>query len=444
MHSAGLKRAADRCGGRSAPARLPSLRDRRARYVVFFSIYLYQGLVAGFSLTALANHYAGLGLPAGEIGLHFAVAGLPWAVQPILWGPWIDRAAEARMGRRRFWAVFGLLGAQACLCGLCLLSGPNLVATGAVFLAHSLFASLVDTACDRMIMDHVPETELGRTSACSRGGFVVGTSLSAALFSWTLARYGLTQSALALLALTSVALVPPVLVREAPGDALFVWGFGAEGLARRRAPAFGRFLRRLLVGLRRPSALRMLALCFCVDGALALFELRFGVDLVQAQGWDALSLSRLQAVLALASGTLGALAVGLWVDRAGPLPALTGLFAGGALAFGIAAALIAADGIGAAGPAILGLTNVLPGLVVVALVPALMRASRRTAVAATQFEVFMATMNLGSVAGGAVSGPAARLPIAAVALLVLLVFAACAWLSRRPDLLFGSRGDPGP
>lgn len=53
---------------------------------------------------------------------------------------------------------------------------------------------------------------------------------------------------------------------------------------------------------------------------------------------------------------------------------------------------------------ILALTSVLPGLLIVALMPALLESSRGRPGAATQFEVYMAAMNLGSVAGTAVAG----------------------------------------
>ncbi|WP_336485731.1 MFS transporter [Methylobacterium nigriterrae] len=412
---------------------LPSLDDARARYVVFPATYAYQGLVAGFSLTALANHLAGRGVPVSEVGLHFALAGLPWTLQPLLWGPVVDRAGRARMGRRRFWSVTALLGCHLALAGLFLVPGVEALGLiGLVFLGHSLFASLLDTACDRLIMDHVPEAELGRMSACTRAGFIGGTSLSAALFAWMLPAHGLAASAGLLLGLGSALTGPVLLVREAPGDALL-------SLARRsgeaaRALPFRRFLRRLAIGLRRPRALRLLALCFGIDAALALFELRFGVDLVQRQGWDAAGLSRLQAGLALASGTLGALAVGLWSDRAGPLAALRLLLLASAAAFALASGLIAAGLGGPGGPVILGLTSVLPGLLIVALVPALMRSSRGRAGAATEFEVFMAAMNLGSVAGGAASGPLA--PYLPLAPLAGLVFLASAALVRRPHLVF--------
>ncbi len=416
--------------------RVPTLHDRGARYGVFFATYFYQGLIAGFSLTALANHLAAEGVSSAEVGVHFAIAGLPWTVQPILWGPLVDRASGFAMGRRRAWSVLAILGCHAALAGLLLVPGErSLAALGLVFLVHSAFAALLDTACDRMVMDHVPPGELGRMSACTRAGFVAGTSLGAGLFGWMLAAYGFGLSTACLFAAALFASLPILLVREAPGDAFLSLARQERGSVALRMP-FGRFLRRLGLGLRRPNALRLIALCFSIDAALALFELPFSVDLVQAQGWDAAGLSRLQAGLAFGGGTLGALGIGIWCDRAGPLPALRTLFLASAAAFLATASLIAAGMSASTGPLILGFTNVLPGLLIVALVPALMQASRGRAGAATQFEVFMAVMNLGSVTGGAASGILAPvLPLSLVAVLAGLVLLGSAALVRRPDLI---------
>lgn len=411
----------------------PSLAGRRTRYGVFFATYLYQGLIAGFSLTALANHLAARGISAAEIGFHFALAGLPWTVQPILWGPVVDRAGDFRMGRRRFFAVVAVLGCHATLALLLLGDDDQVGWLGLVFLAHSLCAALLDTACDRMIMDHVPATELGRVSGCTRAGFVAGSSLSAAVFAWMLATHGLTVSARWLLAAAVLASLPILLVREAPGDALAT--LARRGPAPRRLP-FRRFLRRLLVSLRRPRALWLLALCFGLDGALGLFELPFSVDLLQRQAWDPAALSRLQAGLALASGTAGALAVGFWSDRAGPVRPLRALLLASAVTFLLAGALIGVGLVGPAGPAILALTNMLPGLLIVALMPALLQASRGGAGAATQFEVYMAAMNIGSVAGTGLAGWLAPvLPLAAVAVFVAVIFLWAYRIVGREDLL---------
>ncbi|MGU3538599.1 MFS transporter [Methylobacterium sp. A54F] len=417
---------------RSGPAdRLPTLDDRRVRSAVFCAIYLYQGLVAGFSLTALANHLAAQGVSAGEVALHFAVAGLPWTVQPVLFGPLVDRAPHRRMGRRRPLLVLAILGCHAALCGLLAVPAPEALGPlGLVFLAHSGCAALLDTACDRLILDHVPVAELGRTSAWTRGGFIVGTSLSAALFGWALDALGFRASVLLLLACGILVTLPPLLVREAPGDALVDLAPVVSPGATRPPVPLGRFLRRLALSLRRPQALRILLLCIGIDAALAWFELRFAVALVQGEGWGAADLSRWQAGLALASGTLGAALVGAWVDRAGPLRPVRGLLAASAVGFLAAAGLIAAGLAGAAGGAVLVLTNVVPGLVVVALVPALMGVTRGRSGAATQFEVYMAAMNLGSVAGGAAGGTlAAGLPLAVVALAAAAALAGCAALA---------------
>jgi len=410
-----------------------SLTGRRTRYLVFGTTYFYQGLIAGFSLTALANHLAARGVSAAEIGFHFALAGLPWTLQPILWGPVVDRAGDVRMGRRRIFAVAALLGCHVTLALLLWGSEDRVGWLGLIFLAHSLCASLLDTACDRMIMDHVPENELGRVSGCTRAGFVAGSSLSVAVFAWMLTTYGLALSARWLLAAAFLASLPILLIREAPGDALATPS--RRGPAPRRLP-FRRFLRRLLISLRRPRALWLLALCFGLDGALGLFELPFSEDLLQRQGWDPAALSRLQAGLALASGTGGALAVGLWSDRAGPLQPLRALLLASAATFLLAGALIVAGLVGPAGPAILALTNTLPGLLIVALMPALLQASRGRAGAATQFEVYMAAMNLGSVAGTALAGWLAPvLPLAAVAVFVAAVFLSAFRIAGRGDLL---------
>ena len=400
---------------------------------MFFATYLYQGVIAGFSLTALANHLAARGVSAAEVGLHFALAGLPWTVQPILWGPLVDRAGDFRMGRRRPFAVAAILGCHVMLAMLLSLDADRLGLLSLVFLGHSLFASLLDTACDRMIMDHVPAGELGRVSACTRAGFVMGTGFSAAVFAWMLGAHGFSTSVRWLLAASVLASLPMLLVREAVGDALV--SFARRGPAMRKLP-FKRFLRRLALALRRPRALRLLALCFGLDAALGLFELPFSVDLLQGQGWDPAALSRVQAGLALASGTAGAVAIGLWSDRAGPLRPLRALLLASAATFALAAGLIAAGLSASVGPLILALTDMLPGLLIVALMPALLQASRGRAGAATQFEVYMAAMNLGSVSGNAVAGVLAPvLPLAFVGVLVAAVFVGAFQLAGRRDLL---------
>lgn len=377
-------------------------------------MYLYQGLVAGFATTALVNHFAATGFPAAEVGRHLAVVGLPWVLQPLLWGPLIDGAAPRRMGTRRFWLVLALVGAQASLSGLCILgSAPSLAAVSAVLFLHSLFASLADTATDRMLADTVPESELGRTSACTRAGFVVGSAIGAGLFGWWLGAAGFAQAATGLLAITTALVVGAGLVREAPGDALVAAGRGREP-AKGRSASFGPVVSfvgrigRAAGSFRDREAALLLLMCFGTDFALALFQVPFGVALVQERGWEPAALSSLQAGLGLVAGTVGAAAMGLYVDRAGPARALLTLLLACAAAFAAAACLIAAGWGDRMGPLILGLSSVVPALLYVALLPTVVLASRAQGASATQFQILMAAMNLGDVVGALVAGEVDR------------------------------------
>ncbi|MGU3359592.1 MFS transporter [Methylobacterium sp. M6A4_1b] len=411
----------------------PSLQNARWRLILFTLLYLYQGLVAGFALTALANHFAAAGASATEVGRHLAIVGLPWVLQPLLWGPLIDRQTPHRMGPYRRWLVLALACAQASLVGLLLLgASPGLTAVSIVLLLHSLAASLADTATDRMLAGSVPPGELGRTSAGTRAGFVIGSAAGTAIFAWLLDTGGFFAAAVALVCLTTPPALMAVLVRESPDDSAFAmeWRDPSRAAGASRADETVSFVRRLVDAFRTREAAILLTLCFAIDFALALFQVPFGVALVQVHGWDAGALSRLQALLALLAGTLGAAGVGTSVDRLGPGPVLRALLFACAVAFAAAAGLIAAGLEAATGPFILGLASVVPALLYVALLPAVLLAGRASA---TQFQIYMAAMNFGDVAGSALAGGlAAAVSPTGVALGVAALFLVCARVVRAP------------
>jgi MFS transporter len=408
-----------------------------------FCLYAYQGLVAGFALTALPNHHAGLGASAAEVAWHNAVVGLPWVLQPA-WGPLVDRFGDFRMGRRRFWAVAALSGSLAML--LFLLAVPDapggLARTSAVLAGHSAFAALLDTAVDAMVIDRVPPENLGRANASTRAGFVSGIAVGAALFASVLPAHGLHAAAALLAAMGATAGVLLALVREEAADALFSLGRRPPAEAGTRAGRpFRSALRRFLAPMLRWQSLLLIAFCVAIEGVASAVHLRTGLDLIQKQNWDAASLSRLQAATGLLSGTLGAFAVGWWSDRLGALRGLSAVLLASAAAYAVVAVLLA-GGLDAAAPFATGVATGAPVLIFVALAPAVMRASRGPG-AATRFALFMAALNLGGVAGNAAAGAAgAELPLWAPVLVAACVFAGCALVARRPRLLF-RRGAAG-
>ena len=431
-------------GSRSSSGHRPPILFGRTGWSLgfVFCLYAYQGLVAGFALTALPNHHAGLGTSAAEVAWHAVVVGLPWVLQPA-WGPVVDRFGDFRMGRRRFWAVMALAGSIAMLLLLLAVAdAPGALGrTSPVLAAHSAFAALLDTAVDGMIIDRVPAESLGRANACTRAGFVSGIAVGAALFASVLPAHGLHAAAALLAAAGTLAAVPAAVVREEAADAWFSLRRRPSPPAQGARPAPRRLLRRFLAPMLRRQALVLVAFCLAVEGAVAVVQLRTGLDLIQKRGWDPTSLSRLQAGLGLLSGTLGAFAVGWWSDRLGALRGLSAILLVSAAAHAAVALLLAA-GLDAAAPLAAGMPAALPVLIFVALAPAVMRASRGPG-AATRFALFMASLNLGGVGGNAAAGAiGGGLPLWAPVLAAGCVFAGCALLARRPHLLF-RRGTVG-
>jgi PAT family beta-lactamase induction signal transducer AmpG len=416
---------------RILPSRAPTVADRRWRDLLILCLYGYQGLVAGFGLTAVPNWQAALGASTLEIGTHVALVGLPWTLQP-LWGPVVDRFGGARMGRRRGWILLGLAGALGALALLPLAGeGPGAIRwIGPVLMLHSVCASLVDTAADALIIDRVPPGELGRATAFTRIGFATGTALGAGLFAWLIPHVGLGGAVPALLLLVALAAAVPLLVREEAQDALVSL---RGGVARGAPAAFGTLFRALRDAMSQRASLALLLLGIVAEFAVGAFGVRLAVEMVQVGGWDAAALSRLQGLLALAGGTAGAVAVGWWADRTGPRIALVTMLGGCALAFAACAVLLAAWPLSATeAAAALSLSSIAPALFFVALAPVAMLGSRGAA-AATRFALFMAALNLGSVLGAAASAPlGAMLALPQVALAGAVVFAGCALAAARP------------
>lgn len=418
------------------------------RFRMILAVYGYQGLVAGFGLTALPNHLAAIGASAGAIGTMVAMIGLPWALQP-LWGPVVDGFGQFRMGRRRFWIVLAQAAALGCL-ALLPLAGDGAGAMpwlGAILMAHSACAALLDTAMDAMIIDRTPTDRLGQATALTRAGFVGGTAAGAAAFAWAIPGFGLPATAGLLLLMVAPLALVPLVVLEVPGDDRLSLRRQPAAAAVVPAPALALLLRltwQLLGVMRQRQALALIALCVAEEFATSVFGVRLAVEMIQAGGWDPAVLSRLQGGLAVLGGTLGAVSIGWWSDRVGPYRALVLLLGLCTLAYAGSALLLLGPlaGLPTAMAMAMALTSIVPALVFVALAPAVMQASRGPS-AATRFALFMAALNLGSALGAAASGPVGTLlrPWQTV-LVAAAIFAACALVARRPERLFRGGGDP--
>jgi hypothetical protein len=364
------------------------------RSAVILVLYGYQGVVAGFAMTALPNWHAAGGASLAEIGAYLALTGLPWTLQP-LWGPVVDRFGGFRAGPRRFWILLGLAGAVASLIAVALAGAGDLARIAPLLLLHNAFAALVDTAVDGLMIDRVPADRLGQVTALTRVGFTGGTALGAALFAWALPAIGAGPAPwlLPLFALAAAMMV--VAVREAPGGDLL--SFRRHAVA---GASIAVMLHDLLAELLRGETLRLIGFCVAVEFVIGAFGVRLAVGMVQEGGWDAAEVSRIQGGIALLGGTAGALLVAAWVDRAGPFRALVALLALCAACHAGAGLLLAGGAPPLAWAASLSISALSPALFFVALAPAVMLESRGEA-AATRFALYMAALNLGTVAGAA-------------------------------------------
>jgi MFS family permease len=415
----------------------PTFRDPVWRNVVILLLYGYQGLVAGFGLTALPNHFAEQGATPTDIGGYMAMVGLPWILQP-LWGPVVDCHGRSRMGRRRFWILLALIGALASLGSLQLAgSGPSaLPVFGLLLLIHSGFASLLDTAVDALIIDCVPVARFGQATALTRTGFVTGTAMGALVFASVIPLYGLAAASTLLIVLGMAAALVAVLVRETAADALLsLRHYPAPDADRDSTASYRLLLGQIVQAMRQRGTMALLGLCIAEEFATATFGVHLSIGMIQRGGWDAASLSHLQGGLTLIGGTIGALSIGHWSDRIGHHMMLRLLLGLCAVAYVAAALMVLTPDIAWRSASAMTLSSIVPAMVFVSLAPIVMRRSRGAS-AATQFALFMAALNMGGILGSAASGPiGAVLASWQIALGGACIFALCAAAVFRPGLL---------
>ena len=410
--------------------------------VTFFTLYALQGIVAGFAYTTLANAFAAQGKSVAAIGQFIAIIGLPWILQ-FCWGPLVDSFPNFAMGKRRPWIVLGLILSNLALFGLLAVKDLNasIMIFSVLLLFHSLFGSLLYVASDGLTVDQVPEEDYGTNSAITRGGYIIGASVSAAVFSWTLSHWGYRDTIVSLLALRVVFSLIPIFAREEASDRWFSFRrhvVAVAGECKRKAGLPARKLFKILrLRLLQVDSIKILVMGFLVNFGFAVFQLDFLTKVIQKDGWSQTELSNWQATITLVSGTLGALFVGRILDKIGYKKLLISMLVISAGLQGTFAVF-----------AYLGQTRFfipwaliamipLPGYIFVAMMPAAMALSKGMA-AATQFTLFMTIMNLGDSGGSACSGWVHQYltpwEVSAVLAIVMLVICPFVGIKRRNSL----------
>jgi PAT family beta-lactamase induction signal transducer AmpG len=214
--------------------RLPNLLDTRVgRLVVFFFLYVTEGIPLGFAATAVATQLRRQDVGPAEIGAFVGSFYLPWAFK-WAFGPFIDVFTSERLGRRRGW----ILGTQIMLIiTLLACTGLNLpaqlgVLTG-VLLVHNSFGAMQDVAIDALAVNTLQADERGLANGVMFAGAAIGSAVGGSGVLFLMPVIGLKGGFVfvaACIALVTVFIVLPL--REAPTPAAQRRGAGLAAAGR--------------------------------------------------------------------------------------------------------------------------------------------------------------------------------------------------------------------
>ncbi|UFH56556.1 MFS transporter [Spirosoma sp. KNUC1025] len=389
-------------------------RSQPLRYVVFFYLYVMQGLPSGFALTALTNYLTAEGVNPAAIGSFTAIVGLPWAFQ-FVWGPIIDRYQQSAMGRRKPWVIGAQFMAFLASLGILFVHNPvgQITTLAWFFFGHSICASIQDASVDAMAISTIPENERGRVNAFMRAGFLIGIGVGAAVFSQLLRSYGFFTAALiqslSLLTLTLLT----CFIRERSGDRLLP-SFGRQTpktlviTAQKTDPAepdFRWLFTELFRGLFSRQSLLLFGSIVMAYFSISLFLRAYNYHLIQELGWADTSVSLLTGTYGMIVATAVALAGGFVADRIGPrrlLIMVMSVIVVYLLTFNSLSALWIHRQMAQTGLVVLYFMD--PSISVSAM-PVLMALCRK-GVEGSQFTTYMAFVNLSDIAGSFVAGHA--------------------------------------
>ena len=370
---------------------------RNLRFSALFLLYVAQGLPFGLIDFALPAWLAQNGASAAAIGGVLAMIVLPWTFK-LAYGFIMDRYAFLAMGRRRPWIILGQAGLVAALVAMAL-ANPGagqigMIAGFAFFIGLS--SAFQDVAVDGLAVDILPEGEIERVNGLMFGGQAIGIAGGAALSGYLLAYHGLPAATLALAAIIAAILALVLMVRERPAERLLPW---TAGMASQRnldlhLGAFGPIIRNLLSAMFTRHTLILVPALMAVSAAWGIFLGLAPLFSANILGWEKAAYSGWSGQANLVAGLAGGLLFGVAATRWG---ARRVFIAGALMASAAAAAMLGLQDQWANPVILIGAIFTFTALAVLRAVTSGSLAMRlcTPAVAATQFAVFMAILNLG-------------------------------------------------
>lgn len=383
---------------KASPSPSVALSEHRLlRFVTLFLLYFAQGLPFGLIDFALPAWLAQNGASAAAIGGVLAMVILPWTFK-LAYGFMMDRYAFLAMGRRRPWIIIGQFGLVAGFLTMAFVNpAAHQIGLLAVFaFAVGLASAVQDVAVDGLAVDILPADEIERVNGYMFGGQAIGIAVSAAVSGTLIAYHGLPAAALALAAMTFAILMLVLFVRERAGERLLPWmqGAASQRNLELHLGAFGPIIRNLCAAMFTRQTMILIPALISVVAAWGIFLGLAPLFATNILGWEKNLYSSWSSQANLVAGVAGGLLFGAAAGRWGARRMFI------LCALMIAAAAFAMLGLRGqwTNPAIfIGAIFVFVALTVLRSVTAGSLAMRlcTPAVAATQFAVFMAALNLG-------------------------------------------------
>lgn len=376
--------------------------QRSLRVGVLFLLYVAQGLPLGLINFALPGWLAQNGASAAAVGGVLAMANLPWTFK-LAYGVVMDRWAFLAMGRRRPWIMLGQIAMIAALAVMGFMNpGAGEVALVSAFaFALGMGSAVQDVAVDGLAADILPDSEIERVNGVMFGGQMTGIALGTGLGGTLIAYHGVATAAAVLAAMLLAILALVIAVRERAGERLLPWtrGHAVQRNLDIHLGALWPIIRGILAAMSTRDTIILIAafvIAMMGPGILQGIKPLFAAEVL---GWEKDVFTTWSSRAQLLAGLPAALLFGFVAARWG---ARRTFIVAAALTGAIALVMLALQEHGANPVIFIGLifaTEIVRALRLVAGGSLTMRLCT-PAIAATQFAVFMAVLNLGTVLGG--------------------------------------------
>lgn len=198
--------------------------NRNLRYFILLFLYFIQGFPVGVFFITLPAWLAENEASVAQIGFFSFMTTLPWTLKFIN-GFIIDRFTYLPMGRRRAWLLtaFLLLVVAISICAFVMPIPPELRLIANFSFIVMLFTAFQDTAIDAMAADLVQDDELSFANGLMFGGQIIGVAVGTALIGYLISTYSFSVAMLTLAAITALAFMIMLFVRERAGERLLPW-----------------------------------------------------------------------------------------------------------------------------------------------------------------------------------------------------------------------------